>query len=244
MTAGPARATLRRMAELILYDFPTSPFCAKVRAVLHYQGAAFRAVDATRPGHWMALRRGTGKVPALAINGRLVFDSTDIAHELDALHPQRPVLPGDPQDRALCHLLEDWCDEALYFPALHRIWLDPAHDAIVRRRFPPGPLGALAWRAYRARVRRQLVGQGTARKPLEAIRRDLARDLQALADRLDGRRFLLGEQVWLCDFALFGQLRFLDFSADGRDLLARHPRLAAYAQDIRQLARARTADAD
>lgn len=153
--------------RLVYYDFPTSPFCAKVRSVLMYQRAGFETVSATAPRHWMALRRrGTGKVPALEIDGRLVSDSTDICHALDALFPQRPVLPNDARERALCHAIEEWCDESLYFVGLHHVWLDPGNAPAVRGRFAPGPLGWLAWRAYRRLIRIQVRGQGTARSPI------------------------------------------------------------------------------
>lgn len=224
--------------RLVFYDFPTSPFCAKVRAVLMYQGARFETVNAMAPRHWLALRRGgVGKVPALAIDGRLVVDSTDICHALDACYPARPVLPPDPRERALCHALEEWCDESLYFVGLHQVWLDPANQAAVRRRFAPGPLGALVWRAYRHRIRGQLRGQGTGRKSAAHRATDLARHLDAAQALLADRPFLLGPQPWLCDFALFGELRFLSFSPAGAAALQARPALADYQARMRQLCR-------
>lgn len=224
--------------RLVYYDFPTSPFCAKVRAVLMYQQAAFETVNAVDPRHWWMLRRrGTGKVPALAIDGRLVVDSTDICHALDALFPQRPVLPPNPRERALCHAIEEWCDESLYFIGLHHVWLDPANDAGVRRRFAPGPLGALAWRAYRRLIRGQVRGQGTGRKPAAQIAADLERHLDAVETLLTDGPYLLGARPWLCDFAMFGQLRFLAFAPAATAMLAHRPVLASYVERIRQVCR-------
>lgn len=221
---------------LVYYDFPSSPFCAKVRAVLMHQGAVFTTVSAIEPRHWLALRRrGTGKVPALEIDGRLVVDSTDICHALHALFPQRPVLPPDPRERALCHAIEEWCDESLYFIALHHVWLDPANAAGVRGRFAPGWPGWLAWRAYRRLIRRQLEGQGTGRKTAAHLEADLARHLDAAEALLSGGPFLLGASPWLCDFALFGELRFLGFAREGRAALADRPALLAYTDRVRQV---------
>lgn len=220
--------------RLVFYDFPTSPFCAKVRAALRWQGAVFETVDATLPRHWWTLRRqGTGKVPALAIGERLVSDSTDICHELQRLFPQRPLLPPDPVDAARCHLIEDWCDESLYFSGLYRVWMPEANHAMVRRRYPRGPLGALAYRAYRRLVTRQLHGQGTGRKSLAQIDADLLRHLQAVQALLGDGPFLLGAQPWLCDFALFGQLRFLNFDPQGAALLAERPALVDYVARVK-----------
>jgi glutathione S-transferase len=224
--------------RLVLYDFPTSPFCAKVRAVLMHQGVPFETVSALAPRRWLALRRhGSGKVPALEIDGRLLDDSTDICHALHALFPQRPLLPPEPRKRALCHTLEEWCDESLYFVALHAIWLDPVNDTMVRRRFARGPLGWLAWRAYRRLIRGQLRGQGTGRKSAAQRRQDLERHLDAAAALLADRPFLLGNEPWLCDFALFGELRFLGFAPAGAAALARRPVLAAYQERMRGVAR-------
>jgi glutathione S-transferase len=230
--------TLATRPKLVLYDFPTSPFCAKVRSVLMYQGASFETVDAMAPRNWLALRRdGTGKAPALAIDGLRVADSTDICHALDALFPHCPVLPPEPRERALCHAIEEWCDESLYFVGLRLVWLDPANDRAVRGRFARGPAGWLAWRGYRRLIARQVRGQGTGRKSQPQLVVDLKRHLDAAEALLADRPFLLGQQPWLCDFALFGELRFLGFAPAGAAALAERPALLAFGERVRQQAR-------
>jgi glutathione S-transferase len=228
--------------HLVFYDFPTSPFCAKVRSVLMFQGAAFETVNALLPRHLLTLRRrGSGKVPALTIDGRWVTDSTDICHALDGLFPASAVLPPGPRERALCHALEEWCDESLYFVGLQLVWLDPTNSAAVRSRFAKGPLGWLAWRAYRNLIARQTKGQGTGRKTAEQRAMDLARHLDAAESLLADGPFLLGARPWLCDFALFGELRFLGFAPVGAAALAARPALAEYMARMRQVCRAQTA---
>ena len=225
--------------RLVFYDFPTSPFCAKVRAVLMYQGATFETVNALLPRHFLTLRRqGTGKVPALQIDGRWTTDSTDICHALDALFPSRAILPSDRRERALCHAIEEWCDESLYFVGLQLVWLAPANGGAVRRRFARGPIGWLTWRAYRRLIAGQVKGQGTGRKTAQQQAADLARHLDAAESLLTDRPFLLGEQPWLCDFALFGELRFLGFAPAGAAALAGRPCLADYMERVRQACRA------
>lgn len=222
--------------RLVFYDFPTSPFCAKVRMALVFQNAQFETVDAMAPQHWLQLRRrGIGKVPALEIDGRLVVDSTDICHALHALFPAHPLLPEAPRERALCHVIEDWCDESLYFIGLQHIWLDPANRDVVRRRFPRGPVGAFIYRGYRRLIERQVRGQGTGRKSPAHVAADLERHFDAAEALLAGRRFLLGNKPWLCDFALYGQLRFLGFGPASAAQLAARPALLEYRDRVRAL---------
>ena len=65
----------------------------------------------------------------------------------------------------------------------------------------------------------------------------LERHLDAVEALLAPGPFLLGPQPWLCDFAMFGQLRFLGFAPAGVAVLARRPALGAYVERMRQVCR-------
>lgn len=236
--APPKHRVAAQQEQIVFWDFPSSPFCVKVRAILNWKGVQFRAVDPLQPGRWWQLqRRGVGKVPALDIDGRFVIDSTDIAHELERLFPDRPLLPRDPRHQAACHLLEDWADESLYFIGLYFIWLHPGNASTVAPLFGRDLLGRLAFRLYRARIDRQVRGQGTGRKTAEHIERDLARHLKAAERMLEGRRFLLGDEPLLCDFALFGQLTFLLRSVASAPFVKQCPALMRYVDRMRVISR-------
>src|SRR4249919_506362 len=101
--------------RIALYDWPVSPFCMKVRAVLEYKGLPYEKRPALSHATEIFKRSKVGKVPALDIDGELIVDSTDICHELERRFPEPSVLPNDPRDRARSHALEDWTDESLYF---------------------------------------------------------------------------------------------------------------------------------
>lgn len=218
----------------LLYDFPTSPFCAKVRAALNLQGVAFDSVDATSPRAWLRLRReADGKVPALWLDGRLVADSTAIALALHARDAAHPLLPASPREHGLCLALTTWCDDVLYPLGLQYNWLDPAHGPAVRRRFPQGPVGLLMWHFYRRRIARQLRAHGLGRKTPAQHRQELDRQLEVAVTLLADHPFLLGEQPWLCDLALFGQLRFLGFAPQARAALAARPVLGDYVARVK-----------
>jgi glutathione S-transferase len=219
-----------------LFDWAPSPFCLKVRMVLDYKGIAYERVPVLGPRLFEVRRRGrTGKVPAIDIDGRLVTDSTEICHELERLAPAPRILPVDPREWALCHVLEDWADEALYFIGLHFQWLDAEGRPMVAQAFGKSLFGRLARVFYQARIRRQVKGQGTGRKPAERIEGDLERELEAIEALLAGSDYLLGKQPALCDFAVAAQLVYLSRPPKSRRALERFPRATAYLERMRGL---------
>lgn len=222
--------------ELALYDWGPSPFCLKVRMILEHKGLAYRRVSVLGPGILHVRRRGKiGKVPALEIDGRMVTDSTDIAHEIDRLVPSPPLLPEDPRQRALCHALEDWADEAFYFLGLYFQWVEPAGAAQVPRAFGGGPLGRVAYVLYRRRVIGQVRGHGTGRKPLERVGEDLVRELDAVEGLLAPGPFLLGASPFLCDFAIAAQLVYLSRPPRSKAVMSGRTVVDAYLDRMRRL---------
>jgi glutathione S-transferase len=222
--------------HIALFDWGPSPFCLKVRAILDYKGVPYERVPVLGPRFWELRRRSrTGKVPAVEFDGRLVTDSTRIAHEIEQLFPAPALLPADARQRALGHVLEDWADESLYFIGLHFQWLDAEGAPMVARAFGKSPLGRAALTFYRRRIRRQVVGQGTGRKPAEEIADDLERQLAAIDALLAPGPYLLGDTPGLCDFAVMAQLVYLSRPPGSARILARHPLIGAYLDRMRTL---------
>jgi len=223
------------MPTLRLFDWGPSPFCLKVRAILDHKGLEYQRIGTLGPALLELRRRGRiGKVPALEIDGDLVCDSTDIAYQLERRFPEPAILPADPHQRGLCHAIEEWADESLYFVGLYFQWWDPEGVKLAATAFR-GPIGRLALPVYRRRIRAQVQGQGTARKPVEHVRRDLDRHLGAVDDLLAGGPFLLGDRPMLCDFAVSAQLVYLSRTPQGGAALAGHPAIAAYQDRMRAL---------
>jgi glutathione S-transferase len=216
------------MAKLVLYDWAPSPFCIKVRAVLARKGVRYERVNALSKVREVKRRGGIGKAPALELDGVLHVDSTDIAHELEARFPEPPVLPQSPRERARCHALEDWADEALYFLGLWHHWHEPSGRAQAKRYFAKSMLGRVLFLPYVARIEGQLKGQGTGRKSDAHVRADLERDLDAIEAMLDGRDWLLESGPWLCDYAVASQLTYLLRAPATRDALATRPATQAF----------------
>ena len=219
--------------RIIFYDWPFSPFCMKVRAILDYKKAVYERVNPLGPAVLRIYRAGkVGKVPAVDFDGRLLVDSTDIAYEVERRFPEPPLLPKDPRERALCHALEDWADESLYFLGLYYRWYEAEGRKPIPQVFGKSPTGRIAYRFYLRRVLGQLRGQGTLRKPPEHVARDLARQLDAIEAMLEASPFLLGATPWLCDFALWGQLSYLVRTPVGKAALAARPHTSAFIQSF------------
>jgi glutathione S-transferase len=217
-----------------LYDWGPSPFCRKVRTVLNYKSVAYDKLHVLGPRIFEVKRRGrVGKVPALEIDGQIFVDSTDICLELERRFPSPPIVPADAKLAATCHLIEDWSDESLYFIGLHFQWLDEEGAPMVARAFARSLFGRVAHRFYRRRIRAQVVGHGTGRKPAAMIEADLRRDLATIERLAEPGPFLLGEHPFLCDFAVMSMLVYFSHAPKSGRILAEHGGIAAYMQRMR-----------
>jgi glutathione S-transferase len=190
------------MAQLILYQFATSPFCAKVRKILDFKGLDYRVVEVDYlERKELILASGQLMVPALTLeNGETIVDSDRIATRLDQLYPEPTIFP--PEWRGL-HL------------ALARYFDSEFEDAIFRAALPD----LIAHYARQGRDREAFYrlirdrgnGAGFCDEAIANHSSYWARALELLAP-LDGtlreRAFLLG-RIGYADFALYGQLNCL-----------------------------------
>jgi glutathione S-transferase len=197
-----------------LLQIPFSHNSVKVRRVLALKGLDYEREN-VNPAFRRKLKRISGQelTPVLVDGDRVVPDSTAIALYLEEAHPDPPLLPGPPDERAQCLLLEDWADAA--FMALSRrlaYWsflnadnslgdlFFPRAPRIVRRL--SGPYGAF--------VLRRRFGLSEKQAMLDAAE---ARRVAKLAvDRLAGRDFLCGERISVADVALASMSAPLQFT--------------------------------
>ena len=98
-----------------LYDFPLSPYCQKVRLVLTEKELSYDKifVDLTRREQRSPefLRLNPyGKVPVLADDEEVIYDSTFINEYLDDEYPHPPLLPEPSGARARVRMFEDFAD--------------------------------------------------------------------------------------------------------------------------------------
>jgi glutathione S-transferase len=219
---------------LTLHQFEISPFCDKIRRVLNVKGVAYETREVGLLEAQLGYRKvnPAGKVPALVDEaGHVVCDSTEIAYHLEARYPHPPLVPRDPRDRALMHVLEDWADESLYFLEVRLRLCMPhnrartlprllAHENVVMRTLGP-------WILPRV-LQSHASAQGVGRKSDALIVRELERHLDALAALLAGRDYLVGNVLTLADIAVYAQLFAIGDSVEGAAGLATRREVVAF----------------
>ena len=149
-----------------LYVIPGSHACRSAMLMLEHKQVPYRRVDIVTLLHPLVVRlhgfdaggqtrtaggRRTfglrlgdrlGTVPALAADGQRISTNHGIARFLDERHPEPPLFPADPEQRAAVEEAERWANETLQMAA-RRIpgaaaVRDPAAFSRVGRRRPAG----------------------------------------------------------------------------------------------------------
>ena len=224
---------------LTLHQFPISPFCDKIRRILHVKRVPFvvRNVSLAQSATTFRKLNSIGKVPCLEDGGVVVADSTDIARYLDEHYPTPRLLPASPRERALCHVLEDWADESLYFYEV-RLRFTFARNArrtvAMLTEGEPSIVRAAAPHVLPGLMRRFTNHQGVGRKPEAMVLRDVERHVEAISGWLDGGAFLVGETLTLADISVFAQLSRIRETEEGARLVAAKPDVVAWMDRIAQ----------
>lgn len=220
-----------------LYQFEISPFCDKIRRVLHVKGVEYTTREISMQDAVTKVRKvnPVGKLPAIEHEGRKLGDSTDIAHYLEERFPLPRLIPADPRERGLCHALEDWADESLYFYELY-LRFTLGHNAA---RWVPvlcANDSEFVRRAARFMIPRHmkaiLVKQGLGRKNRKQVLADVRRHFEALDGMLDAGPWLVGSSLTLADISVFAQLFCICGSKEGAATLADFDRVSQWMQRV------------
>jgi glutathione S-transferase len=236
-----------------LYVIPGSHACRSGILMLEHKGVPYRRVDVLTLTHPLRVRlhgfdaggqtrvaggRRTfgirlgdrlGTVPALAADGQRISTNHGIARFLDEEHPDPPLFPADPEQRAAVEEAESWANETLQMAA-RRI----PGAAIVRdpktfsRTSGDGRLGYLLYK--RTLTRRLIIPRiiggvfATSRNP----ERDPIAELPALLDKVDAwiaDGVLGGEQLNAADFMVAPSLALILYRPDTRPHFEGRPAL-------------------
>lgn len=189
----------------ILYQFATSPFCAKVRKILDFKGLDYRVIEVDYlERKELILATGQLMVPAIALDhGETIVDSDRIAARLDELFPDPTIFPAEWRGLhlALARYFDSELEDVLFRAALPDEIARFARQGRDREAF------------YRF-IRDRKYGAGFCAEAVANHASHFARACELLApldDTLRERAFLLG-RIGYADFALYGQLSLLALS--------------------------------
>lgn len=190
-----------------LYQFRTSPFCAKVRKILEFKDVEYEVVEVNYlERKELLIASGQMMVPALTLaSGETIVDSARIVRRLEELYPDPTVLPPSwsGMHQVLAEYIDTQLEDALFGASI------PDKVAFFRRQ---GRDREALWRV----VRERKYGAGFVDQMIAEHGAQEHRAQQALLpfeQALSERAFLLG-RIGLADFALYGQLYNLAFTGE------------------------------
>ncbi|WP_088311296.1 glutathione S-transferase N-terminal domain-containing protein [Novosphingobium sp. B 225] len=196
-----------------LYGALGSPYSQKLRAVLRYR----RLTHVWKDG--AATRGALGQVRAPVIpvlqypDGHFDNDSTPVIYDLEARHAERRIVPEDPAQAFIAHLLEDFSDEWLTKAMFGYRWLKDVDQVQMSRWLAFDNLkgGGLATsQAFAEQFRARQVGRmalvGCTAENFPLIEASTRAVLAALEAHVVERHCLFGTRPSLAEFGIFGQL--------------------------------------
>lgn len=177
--------------SLRLYHYPLSPFCRKLRLVLAEKKIEVSLIEEKfwerRPEFLML--NPAGKVPVLRGSGLILSDSQATSEYLEAIHPEPPLIPEDPQVQYEMRRLIFWFDEKFYREVTYPLVYERMLRKIQRKGSPDGRILRLALRSLRFHKR-------------------------YVSNLLHERHWLAGKSMSLADFTAAAHFSCLDFLND------------------------------
>ncbi len=215
------------MSKITVHQLEISPFCDKVRRLLHLKELPFEVVNVPMAQLAKVKRMSPmGKLPVVEIDGEVIADSSDICRALEQRYPTPPLFPEDPVQRAQVNILEDWADESLYFfeMTMRFTWPDDRQKWVTQILKYDKPLMAKLLRPIVPMLTRKTgVAQGLARRDKADILRELQRHIDAIAALLENRDYLVGGQISLADISVLAQLECIAGSGKGLAVIQTQP---------------------
>ena len=236
-----------------LYVIPGSHACRSAMLMLEHKGVPYRRVDFVTLLHPVAsrlhgfdaggqMRTAAGKrpfglrfgdrlgtVPGLKAGDRRISTNHRIARFLDEEHPEPPLFPAHPAERARVEEAERWANETLQMAARRipgaAIARDPKSYA---RSAGNGRMGHLL---YKHELTRRLVIPRLARGVFATSarpERDPVQELPALLDRIDAwiaEGVLGGQELNAADFMIAPSLALILYRHDVMPMFEGRPAL-------------------
>ena len=212
----------------------TSPFVIKTEVQLKMAGLAYERVSATPP------QAPNGKLPYIDDHGEAVSDSTFIRAHVERKYSVDLDAGLDSRQRAQAWAIERLLEDHLYFAMVWFRWIDPDNFAKGPAHFAdsaPEADRAQLRHDMQARKASDLHAQGIGRHAPERIAELGERSIDALAQLLGDKPYLMGESPSGVDATAFGILASVLaplFDTPLRRAVEVRPNLVAYVARMMQ----------
>ncbi len=187
------------MPELILHQYPLSPFAEKIRLILGFKGLASRSVQipVTLPKpDLVALTGGYRRTPVLQMGADIYCDTALISEAIDHLAPAPALYPA--AHKGLARVIAQWADGSLFQAAMgYNFQPDGA------RQLFPDPEQLKNFAADRAAMR-----NNAPRMPQADATGAYRSYLRRISSMLEQSPFLLGDAPCIADFSAYHPLWF------------------------------------
>jgi glutathione S-transferase len=203
-------------SAVVLHQFPYSHYNEKARWALDWKGIAHTRVDYLPGPHapqiqWLS---GQAQVPVLQIGARKIAGSAAIIDALESLHPERPLLPTDPAQRADALALQRHFDDEVGVRIRQALFSVLIHEPDCLCRIFAGKRSAPVRALYRGvfPVTRLVMGRSMTLFDARAIDEAFASTQKALdgvASRIGPSGQLVGDRFSVADLTAAANLALL-----------------------------------
>jgi glutathione S-transferase len=217
--------------QATLFGVPASHPSLAAELMLRHKGVDYRRLDLVSALHRIVIRAlgfPGATVPAVRLDGTRIQGTRNIALALDALQPEPPLFPREPERRRAVESAESWADE-VYQPVPRRlVWAALRRDRSTLATYLEGArigipvelAAATAPPIIRLAARLNRATDENVRRDLAAVPRLLDRVDALLADGTIG-----AGQLGVADFQIGTTTALLATLEDAAPLLAGRPAL-------------------
>ncbi|MGV0034489.1 MAG: glutathione S-transferase family protein [Candidatus Azotimanducaceae bacterium WSBS_2022_MAG_OTU7] len=210
-----------------------SPFCLKVEMALTHLGLAFN--DETEQDPRKAPK---GKLPYLLIDGEKIADSELIFERLNTMTQGKLYAGLTPEEKAIGIAFSRLAEDHLYWMGVASRWLDDDWFPNIVSGFfgfVPRLFRGFASNSVRKSVAQTYDLHGLGRHTMDEQKGFAKRDLQAIADIVSSKKYIVGGRLTAYDFVVASMLSgFMDNEPATwlGDIANGYPSLRAYLERI------------